>query len=83
MPDAAFVRCTTAVPCSVDQLVNVTAVKLYILARSREASQGLTDAKIYSLGVGTTLGPFNDAFQRHVFMTTVRLPNISGRRITP
>ena len=83
VPDATFVRCTTALPCTVDQLTNVTAVKLYLLARSRETSQGLTDTKTYSLGVGTTLGPFNDAFQRHVFMTTVRLPNVSGRRITP
>jgi len=29
------------------------------------------------------LGPFNDAFQRHLFVSTIRLPNVSGRRITP
>lgn len=83
VPDDAFVRCTTAAPCIADQLMNLTAVKLYVLARSREPSQGHTDSKTYALGAGTTLGPFNDAFQRHVFVTTVRLPNISGRRITP
>ena len=83
VPDGAFIRCTTAVPCTVDELMNLTAVKVYLLARSREPSQGITDAKIYALGGGFTLGPFNDAFQRHVFVTTMRLPNISGRRITP
>ena len=82
VPDGAFVRCTTAVPCTAAQLMNLTAVKFYVLSRSRETSQGHTDTKTYALGT-LNLGPFNDAFQRHVFMTTVRLPNISGRRITP
>lgn len=83
VPDDAFLRCTTAAPCTVDELMNVTAVKLYILARSREPSQGHVDTKTYSLDAGFALGPFDDAFQRHVFVTTIRLPNISGRRITP
>jgi type IV pilus assembly protein PilW len=82
VPDDDFLSCTTAAPCSADALMNLTAVKFYVLARGREASQGHTDTKTYDLGA-TTLGPFNDAFQRHVFMTTVRLPNISGRRLTP
>jgi type IV pilus assembly protein PilW len=82
VPDDAFLSCTTAAPCSADALMNLTAVKFYVLARGRETSQGHTDTKTYDLGT-TTLGPFNDAFQRHVFMTTVRLPNISGRRLTP
>jgi type IV pilus assembly protein PilW len=83
VPDGAFFRCTTAAPCTTDQLMNLTAVKFYVLSRGREASQGHNDTKTYALGAGLNLGPFNDAFQRHVFMTTVRLPNISGRRITP
>lgn len=83
VPDAAFVRCTTAVPCTAGQLMNLTAVKLYVLARGREPSQGHTDTKTYTLGAAGAVGPFNDAFQRHVFVTTVRLPNVSGRRITP
>ena len=83
VPDDDFVRCTTAVPCTANQLMNLTAVKLYVLARSRDTSQGHTDSKSYSLGTAGNVGPFNDAFQRHVFVTTVRLPNISGRRITP
>jgi type IV pilus assembly protein PilW len=62
--------------------MNLTAVRFYVLARGREPSQGHTDTKTYQLG-STAVPAFNDAFQRHVFMTTVRLPNISGRRLTP
>ena len=90
IPDGAFVRCTDAAPCvgmdldaATPNLVNVTAVRIYVLARSREPTQGYTDTKEYSLGAGTTLGPFNDGFKRHVYSTTVRLPNISGRRERP
>jgi type IV pilus assembly protein PilW len=82
VPDDAFVHCTTAVPCAVGDLTNITAVRLYVLARSREASQGHEDTKTYALG-DAPLGPFNDAFQRHLFVTTIRLPNVLGRRITP
>jgi type IV pilus assembly protein PilW len=83
IPDGAFVRCSDATPCTVADLINTTAVRIYVLARSREPTQGYTDTKEYSLGAGTTLGPFNDGFKRHVYSTTVRLPNISGRRERP
>ena len=83
IPDGDFVRCDTATPCGVDELMNVTAVRIYVLARSREPTQGYTDTKTYSLGAGTTLGPYDDGFKRHVYTTTVRLPNISGRRERP
>lgn len=80
-PDS-YVSCTTAVPCDQDQLANVAAVKLYVLARAEAATPGYTDSKVYNLG-STALGPFNDGFKRHVFSTTVRLNNVSGRRETP
>lgn len=80
-PDGAFVSCSSAV-CTVDQLMNATAVKLYLLIRSREPTPGYTDTKTYTLG-GTVVGPFNDDFKRHVYETTIRLPNIAGRRQTP
>jgi type IV pilus assembly protein PilW len=82
VPDDDFLSCTTAAPCSADALMNLTAVRFYVLARGREPSQGHTDTKTYQLGT-TAVPAFGDAFQRHVFMTTVRLPNISGRRLTP
>ncbi|MDP9199218.1 MAG: PilW family protein [Pseudomonadota bacterium] len=82
VPDDDFLSCTTGAPCSADALMNLTAVRFYVLARGREPSQGHTDTKAYQLGT-TVVPAFNDAFQRHVFMTTVRLPNISGRRLSP
>lgn len=83
VPDGDFVRCTTAAPCGVADLMNVTSAKIYVLARSREASPNYTDTKTYTLGNAGAVGPFNDNFKRHVFTTTVRLTNIAGRRITP
>jgi type IV pilus assembly protein PilW len=87
-----FKRCTTADPCTADELVNVVAVKLYVLVRSRDPSQGYTDSKVYCLGepaadgscpTVNTIAAANDHFQRHVFTTSMRLNNISGRRETP
>ena len=82
VPDGDFISCTTGIPCTAAQLTNVTAVKLYVLVRSRDESRGYTDAKTYTLG-SVTMGPYNDHYKRHVFATMVRLPNISGRRETP
>ncbi len=81
-PDGAFIRCTTAVPCSAATLTNVVAAKLYVLVRNTTVTRDYTDAKAYALG-STALGPFNDNFKRHVYSTTARLINISSRRQTP
>lgn len=80
-PDS-YITCTTASPCTVDQLINTVAVKIYVLARASETTPGYTDAKTYTLG-SVTLGPYNDSYKRHVFSTTVRLQNVSARRETP
>ena len=47
--DGDFITCTTATPCTAAQLANVTAVKLYVLVRGRDESQGYTDTKTYTL----------------------------------
>lgn len=65
----------------------VTSVKLHLLARNFERSAGFTDDKTYTLGLnpdGTanTVGPFNDAFKRHVFQSSVTLMNPAGRVAT-
>ena len=72
----SFVACN---PCTLDQLNNVVAAKVYVLARSLEVTPGYTDTKTYQLG-GTTINPLGGGFKRHVFSTTVRLVNPSGRR---
>lgn len=81
-PDGAFVHCTGAAGCTADQLINVVAVQVSLLARSPEASPGYTDMRSYQLGAAT-LGPFNDHFKRHVFATTARLNNVAARRDSP
>ncbi|MGJ7498271.1 PilW family protein [Variovorax sp. RT4R15] len=81
-PDGAFVHCNAVAPCTAEQLVNVVAVKLFVLARSNEPSPGHSDTRSYNLGAAT-LGPFNDAYKRHAFTTTIRLNNVAGRRETP
>ena len=81
IPDS-FIRCTDAVPCTFQQLSNVVAVKIYVLARAETVTAGYSDTKTYTLG-NTTLGPFNNGFKRHVFSTTVRINNVSNRRETP
>ena len=80
--DGAYVHCTDAVPCTAAQLTNVVDVKIYVLSRTDKVSPGYINNKTYSLG-SSTLGPYNDAYKRHVFSTSVRLNNIAGRRETP
>ncbi|WP_447777195.1 PilW family protein [Variovorax boronicumulans] len=79
-PDGAFVHCGAT--CTADQLVNVVAVKLHVLARAAAISPGHTDTRTYQMGA-VALGPFNDHYKRHAFATTVRLTNVTGRRETP
>jgi len=93
IPDE-YIRCP-ATGCTVDQLINVVSVKIFVLARASEATLGYKDTKTYSLGTAQTmcstdstdtscdLKVLDPSFKRHVFSTTVRLNNVSGRRETP
>ena len=81
-PDGDFIRCTDATPCAFGDLSNTVTVQLHVLVRSLQPTSGYSSNKSYRLG-STTLGPFTDNFKRHVFSTTVRMNNISGRRETP
>jgi hypothetical protein len=87
-----FVRCTTAAPCSAADLMNAVAVKIWVLARSRDQSRDFVDSKVYCLGTlddagacptASKITAINDNYKRHVFSTTVRMVNVSGRRETP
>ena len=77
--DAAGVTCTSADVCDA---ANIVSARIHVLARSLELTPGYTDGKTYQLG-GTSMGPFNDGFKRHVFSTTIRFVNPAGRRDTP
>jgi type IV pilus assembly protein PilW len=68
-----------AKPCAADW-GNVMTVKINLLARNTEATPTLyINDKTFTLG-GTTYGPFNDRFKRHVYQATVRLHNPADRR---
>jgi type IV pilus assembly protein PilW len=87
LPDS-YVTCSQATPCTADQMVNVTAVKLYVLVRGERVTAGYTDTKKYCLASSCVnpedyMGPFNDGYKRHLFTQTVRLTNVSSRRETP
>jgi type IV pilus assembly protein PilW len=73
----------TCAPCDLGQLSNVVAVKIHVLARNLEATPGYKDTKTYQLGATPQIAAANDGFKRHVFSTTVRLINPSGRREMP
>jgi type IV pilus assembly protein PilW len=64
---------------------NVVAVRFHLLARTTEASPGFADTRTYDIGLDGTaaaapLGPFNDAYKRRVYATTVRLNSVAGLR---
>jgi type IV pilus assembly protein PilW len=80
----SYVRCPAA-GCTVEQLRDVVAVKVYVLARSRDISAGHADTKTYTMGSAAAYTPAagDQGYKRHLFQTTVRLTNISARRETP
>ncbi len=73
--------------CIHNDLMNVVAVRIHVLARNLEPTPGYLDTKTYKLGDvfinASTMSDAQKRYKRHVFSTTVRLTNISGRRETP
>ena len=69
--------------CSLLELTNAVTAKIYVLARAVQPSPGYTDTKKYRLGSGAEIDPVDKGYKRHVFSTTVRITNVSGRRETP
>jgi len=67
-------------PASLSEWGNVVSVRVHLLARSIERSTGYIDDKLYHLGLHGTVGTFDDAFKRHVFVKTARVVNRSSRR---
>jgi type IV pilus assembly protein PilW len=58
---------------------HVVTVKVFLLARNTEQSQGYTDTKTYDLGRAGTVTP-GGPFKRHVFTSTTQIRNVSQRR---
>ncbi|AOE83528.1 type 4 fimbrial biogenesis PilW transmembrane [Pseudomonas sp. TCU-HL1] len=81
--DGDFVRCPAA-GCTVDQLIDVVTVKVFLLVRGVQPSPGYSDSKSYALGAANPAAEIiGSNYKRHVYSTTARLVNVSGRRETP
>lgn len=90
----AYLACGPAsTPTCVQNWASVVTVRVFVLSRNIDATAGHSDTKSYVLGrvadaaLGSgaehTVGPFNDGYKRSVFQETVRLQNVSGRRLSP
>ena len=68
------------------QWANVVSVRIYILARASDKTDGYVDSKTYTLGTvsgGTFIAAANDPYNRHVFSAEVRPMDLAGRREIP
>jgi type IV pilus assembly protein PilW len=84
--DPASANACAAPACAVTNWRSVVSVKLNLLARNTEPTTGYEDAKTYVLGLNADgsdneIAAPGDAYKRHVFHTTVLLPNPAGRRL--
>lgn len=74
-------RCDTATPCTTAQWANVTSVRVHLLAVNLDRTVGYVDTKVYDMGTGAaSVGPFNDAFKKHVYAAVISVPNRTGPR---
>lgn len=65
---------------SVADWPNVMEIQVNLLARNSDATTGYVDSRTYSMGLAGTVGPFSDAYKRHIYTAAVRAVNPSGRR---
>jgi type IV pilus assembly protein PilW len=71
--------------CSAANWAATVAVKVHLLGRNTEpTAAGYVDTKSFSMGLNAdgsfnTIAPFKDRYKRHVYQTSVRLYNPSGR----
>lgn len=77
----SWIRCSPS--CSASELVNVVAVRLNVLSRAENKTQGYTDLKTYTLSPLVPSLSFSDGFVRRVFSQTIRVNNVSMRRELP
>lgn len=59
---------------------NVMAVRVNLLARNNDITQGYADTKTYNLGLAASAVAPGGAYKRHAYSQLVRAINLSGRR---
>ena len=74
---------TYVIAPTVADWANVVSVRINFIAVSTQLTASYVDTKTYNLGLAGTVGPFNDAFKKHMFAGSARLNNVSGRREIP
>lgn len=62
---------------------NVVAVRLYVIARSRNTTAGHVDTTTFDVGLNGAVAAANDGFKRHIHTTLVRMMNVAGPRELP
>lgn len=67
-------------PAAAASWFNVVSVRISLLARNTETTEGYTDMKTYSLGGLGTVGPLGGSYKRHVYTQVVRVNNLGIRR---
>ena len=75
VPDGNYL--TTA--ATVSDWANVVAMRINVLARNLESTNGYTDAKTYDMGVGGNSTP-GGSYKRHVYNSVIRLVNPESRK---
>lgn len=74
-----------ATACALNNWRAAVSAKVHILARNTSVTPGHVDTKKYSLGRKANgddnlIAAASDGFRRHVFQSTVAIPNTAGRR---
>lgn len=75
VPDTTY----TTDPASVAAWMNVVAVRINLLSRQIERTNGYTDSRTYDMGVAGASTP-NGPYKRHVYNTVIRVVNPASRR---
>jgi type IV pilus assembly protein PilW len=73
-------------PCTAADWANVMTVKVYLLGRNLETTQGYVDRKTYTMGLSGTLPAFGDSergYRHHVYSAPIRVNGQSDFREIP
>ncbi|MEX1080643.1 MAG: PilW family protein [Halofilum sp. (in: g-proteobacteria)] len=67
-------------PGTVGDWADVIALRVHLVVRTRDASEGYTDTKTYDVGLEGTYDPPDDGHRRRVYSNSMRATNPSMRR---
>ncbi len=83
LPDVYRVALSGVAGAADNDWSNVVAVRLFLIARSRDPAVGHIDAMTFDLGLNGTQAAAGDGFKRHIHTTLVRMMNVAGWREIP